>query len=32
MRAGWQPRFGALDDIVRTALAWRESHPDGYGG
>jgi UDP-glucose 4-epimerase len=30
--AGWQPRFAALDDIVRTAFAWRETHPDGYGG
>ena len=29
--AGWQPRYGALDDIVRTAFAWREAHPDGYG-
>ncbi|HET8995416.1 MAG TPA: UDP-glucose 4-epimerase GalE, partial [Acetobacteraceae bacterium] len=28
--AGGQPRFGALDAIVRTALAWREAHPDGY--
>lgn len=31
-RAGWEPRFGALDAIVRTAFAWRETHPDGYGG
>jgi UDP-glucose 4-epimerase len=29
--AGWQPRHTALDDIVRTAFAWREAHPDGYG-
>jgi UDP-glucose 4-epimerase len=29
--AGWRPRFAALDDIVRTAWAWRESHPQGYG-
>jgi UDP-glucose 4-epimerase len=29
--AGWQPRHEALDDIVRTAFAWREAHPDGYG-
>jgi UDP-glucose 4-epimerase len=29
--AGWRPRFGALDDIVRTAFAWREAHPGGYG-
>jgi len=31
-RAGWEPRFGALEDIVRTAFAWRKTHPDGYGG
>ena len=30
--AGWSPRFEALDDIVRTAFAWREAHPHGYGG
>ena len=30
-QAGWQPRLGSLDDIVRTAFAWRESHPNGYG-
>jgi UDP-glucose 4-epimerase len=29
--AGWQPRHAALADIVRTAFAWREAHPDGYG-
>ncbi len=28
---GWQPRFGHIDDIVRTALAWHASHPTGYG-
>ena len=27
---GWQPRLAALPDIVRTALAWREAHPEGY--
>ncbi len=27
---GWQPRFPALDDIVRTAWAWHEAHPRGY--
>ena len=31
-RAGWACRFGALEDIVRTAFAWRKAHPDGYGG
>jgi UDP-glucose 4-epimerase len=29
---GWQPRHVALDDIVRSAFAWREAHPGGYGG
>ena len=28
---GWTPRYAALDDIVRTAWAWREAHPHGYG-
>ncbi len=28
---GWTPRSAALDDIVRTAWAWRERHPQGYG-
>jgi len=28
---GWSPRHAALDDIVRTALTWREAHPGGYG-
>ena len=27
---GWQPRHADLDDIVRTALRWREAHPEGY--
>lgn len=29
--AGWQPHHAALDEIVRTAYAWRLAHPDGYG-
>jgi UDP-glucose 4-epimerase len=29
--AGWRPMHGDLDDIVRTAFAWRVAHPDGYG-
>ncbi|GGG25438.1 UDP-glucose 4-epimerase [Caldovatus sediminis] len=29
---GWTPRFAGLDAIVRTAWAWRERHPQGYGG
>ncbi len=28
---GWTPRHAALDDIVATALRWREAHPAGYG-
>jgi UDP-glucose 4-epimerase len=27
---GWRPRFARLEEIVRTAYAWREAHPDGY--
>ena len=27
---GWQPRFAALDDIVRSAWAWHQAHPRGY--
>lgn len=30
--AGWQPRHAALEDIVRTAYAWRLAHPGGYEG
>jgi UDP-glucose 4-epimerase len=28
---GWLPRFDTLDDIVKTAFAWRVAHPGGYG-
>ena len=28
--AGWRPKFAALEQIVGTALAWRETHPGGY--
>jgi UDP-glucose 4-epimerase len=27
---GWTPRFPDLEDIVRTAHAWRVAHPQGY--
>ena len=27
---GWKPEYTQLDDIVRTAWSWRESHPYGY--
>jgi UDP-glucose 4-epimerase len=30
-QAGWRPVHGDLDDIVRSAFAWRQSHPNGYG-
>jgi UDP-glucose 4-epimerase len=28
--AGWRPAHEDLDDIVRTAFAWRHAHPLGY--
>jgi UDP-glucose 4-epimerase len=28
---GWRPRYADLDVIVRSAFAWREAHPNGYG-
>ena len=28
---GWVPLHAELDEIVRTAWAWREAHPHGYG-
>ena len=31
-QAGWRPEHGDLDDIVSTAFAWRQTHPNGYGG
>ena len=27
---GWTPRYAALDEIVRSAAAWRIAHPEGY--
>ncbi|HTW70434.1 MAG TPA: UDP-glucose 4-epimerase GalE [Acetobacteraceae bacterium] len=30
LEAGWRPRFAALEEIVGTALAWRQAHPGGY--
>jgi UDP-glucose 4-epimerase len=29
--AGWRPVHDQLEEIVRTAFAWRKAHPDGYG-
>ena len=31
LKAGWQPKYAGLDDIVRTAFLWRQAHPNGYG-
>ena len=31
-RLGWRPRYAGIDDIVRTAWQWHESHPGGYAG
>ena len=31
-QTGWNPRFPALHDIVRTAYDWRVAHPKGYAG
>lgn len=28
---GWTPQYAALEDIVRTAYAWRAAHPHGFG-
>ncbi len=28
---GWDPQYADLDTIVRTAFAWRERHPNGFG-
>jgi UDP-glucose 4-epimerase len=30
-RLGWVPQASALDEIVRSAATWRQSHPRGYG-
>ena len=27
---GWQPQYSSLDDIIRSAWAWRLAHPHGY--
>lgn len=27
---GWTPRYPDLDEIVRTAWAWHQAHPQGY--
>lgn len=27
---GWQPRYTALEQIIRSAWAWHSTHPNGY--
>ena len=27
---GWKPQYPKLEDIVKTAWAWHQKHPDGY--
>lgn len=27
---GWKPRYPRLEDIVKTAWAWHQKHPEGY--
>ncbi len=27
---GWKPKYPKLEDIVRSAWLWHQSHPDGY--
>ena len=29
-RLGWEPKYPALDEIVRTAWQWHREHPNGY--
>lgn len=29
---GWQPRYSDLRTLIETAWAWRQAHPQGYGG
>jgi UDP-glucose 4-epimerase len=30
-RLGWEPQSPGLDEIVQSAWAWRQAHPQGYG-
>jgi UDP-glucose 4-epimerase len=27
---GWKPKYPKLEDIVATAWAWHQRHPEGY--
>lgn len=31
-KLGWQPRYTNIREIVASAWAWRQSHPEGYSG
>jgi UDP-glucose 4-epimerase len=28
---GWKPKYPKLEEIIRTAWAWHQAHPKGYG-
>jgi UDP-glucose 4-epimerase len=28
---GWEPRRSSLEEMIGSAWAWRQAHPDGYG-
>lgn len=28
---GWEPKYCAIDEIVKSAWEWQVAHPDGYG-
>jgi UDP-glucose-4-epimerase GalE len=28
---GWQPKYTRIDDIIATAWAWHQAHPEGFG-
>lgn len=30
-KLGWEPRYTTIEDTVRTAWAWHEKNPEGYG-
>jgi UDP-glucose 4-epimerase len=31
-KLGWTPQYTSIEDIVATAWAWHQAHPDGYEG
>jgi UDP-glucose 4-epimerase len=28
---GWRPERSTLDEMIGSAWAWRQAHPEGYG-